>query len=224
MALHGHRPVVTQLMIAASLAVFAWDVVQGANLMTGSSSIAARDLSLFAPLVERGEWYRVATSAFTHSGLIHLGFNMWLLWIIGQALEGRFGSMTFATLYATGILAGALGAVLVEPKASVVGASGAVFALMGVTLVLQRMGGMGVFQGGIGGLVLINVLLSFRSGISLGGHLGGLAAGLFSGWLLGEARRRGRRYEALAPIAISAVGLVCLVGLIPAIDRAVSQF
>ena len=48
------------------------------------------------------------TSAFTRSGLIHIGFNMWLLWILGQTLEGRFGSLTFVSMYATGILGGAL--------------------------------------------------------------------------------------------------------------------
>lgn len=223
-ALEGHRPIVTQLLVAISIAVFAWDATQGANLMTGAGSSAARDLSLFAPFVEQGEWYRVVTSAFTHSGLIHIGFNMWLLWVIGQALEGRFGALTFVSMYATGILGGALGAVLVEPRASVVGASGAVFALMGVTLVLQRMGGLSVFQSGIGGLVLINVLLSFRGGISLGGHLGGLAVGLVSGWILGAARRRGGRYEALASIGIAALGLVCLIALVPAVDRAVGRF
>lgn len=223
-ALQGHRPIVTQVLIALCGAVYLWDMTQGANAMSGAQSRAAREFALFAPLVESGEWYRVVTAAFTHSGLIHIGFNMWLLWVIGQSLEGRFGSLTFGSMYATGILGGSLGAMIVEPQASVVGASGAVFALMGVMLVLQRMGGVNVFQSGIGGLVLINVLLSFRGGISLGGHLGGLAVGVLMGFALGQLRSRGRRAEALAPVVLAGIGLVCLVALVPVIDRAVASF
>lgn len=224
-AFAGHPPTVTKLLIAASVAVFGYDLLQGANPINGASSTVARDLSLFAPSVEfSDEWYRIGTSAFAHSGLIHIGFNMWLLWVIGQTLEGRFGSLTFASMYTTGILGGALGAMLIEPRASVVGASGAVFALMGVLLVLQRMGGVNVFQSGIGGLVLINVMLSFRSGISLGGHLGGLAVGVVMGLMLGYARERGSKALALVPIGIAGLGLLVMLGLIPVIDRAAGMF
>ena len=224
-ALGGSPPTVTKLLMAACAAVYGYDVSQGANFMTGARSTVARDLSLFAPSVEfNNEWYRIGTSAFAHSGLIHIGFNMWLLWVIGQTLEGRFGSLTFASMYATGILGGSFGAMLIEPQSSVVGASGAVFALMGVLLVLQRMGGVNVFQGGIGGLVLINVMLSFRSGISLGGHLGGLAVGLAMGAILGLARQRGPKALALAPLAIAGLGLAVMLGLIPVIDRAAATF
>lgn len=223
-AMHGHKPLVTQAIMGLCAAVFAWDILQGSNFMTGQGGAASRDLGLFAPFVQNGEWYRVFTSAFTHSGLIHIGFNMYLLWMLGKAMEGRFGSLTFGTIYVAGILGGSLGAVLVEPRALVVGASGAVFALMGATVVLQRAGGMNIFQSGIGGLILINVLLSFRGGISLGGHLGGLIAGAVVGLILSEARKRGRRFEALAPAAVAAFAFVLAIALVPAISRAVSSF
>lgn len=222
--MHGHKPLVTQAIMGLCAAVFAWDILQGSNFMTGQGGAASRDLGLFAPFVQNGEWYRVFTSAFTHSGLIHIGFNMYLLWMLGKAMEGRFGSLTFGTIYVAGILGGSLGAVLVEPRALVVGASGAVFALMGATVVLQRAGGMNIFQSGIGGLILINVLLSFRGGISLGGHLGGLIAGAVVGLILSEARKRGRRFEALAPAAVAAFAFVLAIALVPAISRAVSSF
>ena len=224
-AVHGHRPVVTIALIAVSAAVFAWDLSQGANAANGAASRAFREFNLNAPAVEfGGEWYRLITSAFTHSGIIHIGFNMWLLWVLGQSLEGRFGSLTFATIYATGIIGGGVGAMLIEPTSGVVGASGAVFALMGALVVLQRMGGVNIFQSGIGSLVLINVLLSFRGGISLGGHLGGLAVGLVMGVILGKARERGGKAIALAPVLIAAIGLALLLAFIPVIDRAADQF
>lgn len=223
--MHGHKPIVTQVIIGLCIAMFAWDMTQGANLMTGAGSRASVDFGLFAPYVEtRGEWYRIVSSAFVHRGLIHIGFNMWLCWTLGQMVEGRFGSVTFGAVYAAGIFGGSLGAVLVEPRASVVGASGAVFALMGATVVLQRAGGVNIFQSGIGGLILINVMLSFRGGISLGGHLGGLAAGLVVGFILAETRKRGQRYEALAPAFIAGFAVLLAIALVPAISRAVNSF
>lgn len=225
LALQGHRPIATMVLIALNVAVFLWDATQGSNLMTGGRSQAARDFGLFAPYVEqRGEWYRVVTSAFTHSGLIHIGFNMYLLWVLGQSIEGRFGPKVFVPMYATGIVGGAVGAMLLEPTSSVVGASGAVFGLMGVMLVLQQMGGVNIFKSGIGTLVLINVMLSFRSGISLGGHLGGLVVGLAMGALLGEARRRGTKFVSLAPLAMLAIGILATIALFPVLDRALTAF
>ncbi len=219
-----YRPPVTVALIASCVAVFAWDVFAGGANVGRSGSIA-NDFALWAPAVKfDNEWYRVISAGFAHSGLIHLGFNMWLLWVLGGTLEKRFGALAFGTMYVTGLLGGSLGAMLVEPTSSVVGASGAVFGLMGVTLILQRMGGIGVFQSGIGMLVVFNVVLSFRSGVSLGGHLGGLAVGLAMGAALGWAKARGKQSETLAPIAFASIGFVALVLLIPVIDRAIEQF
>jgi len=224
-AMQGHQPIATMTIMALNALVFLWDAVQGSNVMSGGGSEAARDFGLFAPYVEqRGEWYRVVTSAFTHSGIIHIGFNMYLLWVLGQSIEGRFGPKVFVPMYATGIVGGAVGAMLLEPTSSVVGASGAVFGLMGVMVVLQQMGGVNIFKSGIGGLVLINVMLSFRSGISLGGHLGGLVVGLAMGALLGEARRRGAKFEALVPFAILVLGALVTIALFPVLDRALTAF
>lgn len=224
-ALQGHRPIVTQIVIAICIGVYLWDVSQGASFTSGMSSQAGVDLSLNALDVKFGdEWYRIVTSAFAHRGLMHIGFNMWLLWQIGQVIEGRFGSLIFASIYATGILGGSLGAMLVAPQSSVVGASGAVFALMGVLVVMQYRSGQSIFASGIGQLLVLNVAISFLPSVSLGGHFGGLAVGLVSGLLLSLASERGGKALALVPIPLAAIGLAALVTIVPVIDRAAATF
>lgn len=214
----------TVAFILGSIGLFAWDISQGASAADGSNSEVACRFSLFAPSLARdGEWFRVVTSAFSHADALHIGFNVWLLFELGRALENRFGSLSFATMYVVGILGGSVGAVALHPTAVTVGASGAVFALIGVLLVLQKMAGVKVFTDGIGPLVVLNVMISFRPGISLGGHLGGFAAGLIMGATLGMMRRRGARHEALAPIGFAGLGLTLAVVMIPVAQWAATK-
>ena len=225
-AMGGHQPIVTSLIIAACVALFAWDVQQGAALTSGLNSRAGSDFSLFAPSLKfDGEWYRIVTSAFTHSGLMHIGFNMWILWQMGQMVEGRFGSLTFGSIYVTGLLGGALGALLLEPTHAVVGASGAVFALLGAIATLQQMAGVNVMQTGLGRLLILNIGITFFvPSISKGGHFGGLAAGILCGLLLGYARKRGAKFESLAPIGIALLGFILLVAILPVTEMAIDRF
>lgn len=209
----GGSPI-TVCLVAACVAVFFLDGMQSDSTVTFDYALDAQQIR------QHGEWYRVLTSSFVHANLLHLGFNMWLLWALGQGLETRFGSLTFSAVYVVGALGGSAGALLLEPTTRVVGASGAVFALMGIIFVLQRLGGVAVFSSGIGGLVAINIALSFRDGISLGGHLGGLAAGLVAGVLLDWARKHGARSAAVANLAIAACGLALMFITIFAVDRA----
>ncbi len=182
------RPIVTMALMAVNFAVFLFDLAGGATIMGAGTSDLWFDLGLNAHFVDAtGEWYRVLTSGFIHGGIIHIGFNMYLLWAIGQSLEKRFGRLTFGLVYLAGLIGGSLGALLLEPNALVGGASGAVFALMGLMLILQRHGGVNIFQSGIGRLVLLNIIFSFRGGVSLGGHGGGLLAGVLIGLIVTEA-------------------------------------
>lgn len=215
---------VTMVIIAACGALFVWDITQGADLASGNGSTVACDYSLYAPSIARdGEWYRVVTSAFSHANALHIGFNMWLLLIAGRSLETAYGPLTFAALFFTGVLGGSLGALALHPGSLTVGASGAVFALVGAIAVLQTMAGRNIFKDGIGPLIVFNVIFSFQPGISLGGHLGGLAAGLIAGLLLGLARRGGTKALAVVPTAIAGVGLGLLVALVPLAGWAANQ-
>ncbi len=129
-------------------------------------------------MVASGEWYRLVSGAFLHSGFLHLGMNMFLLWLLGQVLEPALGRAQFALVYVVSLLGGSLGVMLIDPQAPTVGASGAVFGLMGALVVLQLRAGQSPWQSGIGTLVVLNLVITFAlPGVSIGGHVGGLVAG-----------------------------------------------
>jgi membrane associated rhomboid family serine protease len=161
--------------------------------------------------VDAGEWYRIFTSAFLHSGVVHLGLNMFLLWILGSQLERREGHLAFAAVYVVAVIGGSAGALLLDPSIPTVGASGGVFGLMGMTVIHQRARGIDVWQSGIGGLIVINLVLSVSlSGISLGGHVGGLLGGLGAAAVLDQTARRG--LPRAAGLAVTALLGVVLFG------------
>jgi membrane associated rhomboid family serine protease len=166
-------------------------------------------MALFGPAVADGEWWRLVTSGFLHAGVLHIAFNMYLLWILGQMLEPALGSRRFAALYFTSLLWGAFGALLIEPNAFTVGASGAIFGLMGAAAVDLRARGYNVLQTNIGLLIVFNLGLSFvLSHISVGGHVGGLVGGALVGALFLAAERRRLpwlSYAGAAGLAVIAV-------------------
>ncbi|MFQ5382741.1 MAG: rhomboid family intramembrane serine protease [Dehalococcoidia bacterium] len=153
--------------------------------------------------VDGGEWYRIITGAFLHSGPIHLGFNMFLLWQLGLMLEPVLGRPRFGLLYLVSLLGGSFGALLMAPDTFTVGASGAVFGLMGAVFLMERARGISAMQSSVGFLIVINLVLTFAiPGISIGGHVGGLLAGAATGWWFHQASER--RIEGMLPDAIVA--------------------
>jgi membrane associated rhomboid family serine protease len=176
-------------------------------LVGSGSSSQERDLGLFGPAVADGEWWRIVTSGFLHFGILHLAFNMLLLWWLGQMLEPSLGRVRYVLAYAVSLLAGSLGALLLDPDALTGGASGAVFGLMAAAVLLLRRRGVDPMQSGLGGLLVINLLLTFlRPGISIGGHLGGLVGGALAALLLGALEDR--------PWWLSSAALVVLGGAV----------
>jgi len=173
------EPLVVKTLIAVNavvfLAVMVLDGVEGSINLQGEGM-------LFGPAVAAGEWWRIVTSGFLHAGLIHVGFNMVLLWQLGSRMEETLGHVRFALLYAVGLLGGSLLVLIISPNQFTLGASGAVFGLMGATMVNQLARNVNPMETGIGGLVAINLAFTFFfPGISIGGHLGGLAAGAAAG-------------------------------------------
>lgn len=166
-----------------------------------------------------GEPWLLLTSAFLHANLMHVGFNGILLWQLGHMLEPALGHVRFATLYLAGLAGGGLGVVLVSwasvlagvqgnqflttvlggnPFQVTIGASGAVFGLMGAAIVGLRQRGINPWQTSIGTLVLLNLGITFLiPSISVGGHLGGLLGGFVAGRLLFVERERAGRAAAL---------------------------
>lgn len=166
--------------------------------------------ALFGPLIDQQhEYWRLVTGGFLHGGFIHIGFNMYLLYILGNMLEPSLGNVRFGALYFVSLLAGSFGALLLSPTAVTVGASGAVFGLMGAAFFEMRARGIDPMQSGIGPLIALNLVFSIvGSNISIGGHIGGLIGGALATLAFHEAdklRQPLLGYAAMAVIAVASV-------------------
>jgi membrane associated rhomboid family serine protease len=117
---------------------------------------------------------------------------MWVLYYLGMMLEPALGSFRMGLIYFVSLLCGSLGALLISPHSLTVGASGAIFGLMGAAAVEMRARQIPLMQSGVGGLIVLNLIISFTiPGISYGGHIGGLIGGALAGLVLraGDVRK-----------------------------------
>jgi membrane associated rhomboid family serine protease len=212
------RPEVTIALIVINVIVF---LTEGNFTFSGGpTGKIYEEGALFGSLkglptlgVAHGQWWRIVTSGFMHENLIHIGFNMYVLYILGQMLEPALGRLKFGTIYAVSLLCGSFGALLVTPHSPTVGASGAVFGLMGAAAVEMRARQIPVMQSGVGGLILLNLVISFAlPGISWGGHIGGLIGGAVAMLVLQFGARH--RRQALALAGCAAIGVAAFAGSI----------
>jgi len=210
----ARRPELTIALIAINVAVF---LTEGnfsfGGGPTGSvyekGALFGSDPVVPTQGVAHGQWWRLVTSGFLHENLIHIGFNMYVLWILGQMLEPALGRLRFGLIYGVALLTGSFGALLITPHSPTVGASGAVFGLMGAAAVEMRARQIPIMQSGVGGLILINLVISFTlPGISWGGHVGGLLGGALAAVLLRLGERSRSRALALAGCVVIAVAAV----------------
>jgi membrane associated rhomboid family serine protease len=141
-------------------------------------------LAQFNAAISFGEWWRLFTSAFLHSSILHIGFNMYALLVFGPPLERPLGSLAFGMMcMASAAWGGAAAYFLTGPNTILVGASGAIFGVFGVWLYvsyLSRETPMGQEQfRSLMSLLAVNAFLSFAvPRISWQGHAGGLVAGI----------------------------------------------
>jgi membrane associated rhomboid family serine protease len=154
-----------------------------------------------------GEFYRLLTADFLHFGLLHLGLNMYALWLLGRECERLLGRWRFAVLY---LLAGVGGAVAVycfgQPQVAAAGASSSIFGLMGALFFFFRR--MKADVRGLVGLLVLNLFITFIvPQISILGHIGGLVTGAAVGAIMAYAPRGALRL----PVQVGGVVLVALV-------------
>lgn len=211
-SLSASGPFVTFTLIGINATIFVLELATGGRLNGTGSWIYEKGVLVSSAVdssgqvvgVSEGEWWRLITAAFLHYGLVHLGMNMLVLWFIGPPLEEYFGHWRYLLIYLVCGLAGSAGALLWSPDALTVGASGAIWGMMGAALVLERRR-IWVFGGQAMGLVLLNLAITFLiPGISKGGHIGGL----IGGGLCALAFSSLRRSPALATLSMVAVGVV----------------
>lgn len=177
-------PVVTYALMAVNIALWLVTIAAGENR-------TLFDLGANGGFIaEEGEWYRIVTSAFLHAGLIHLAFNMFALYNIGPVVERAVGRVRFGLVYAAALIAGSAGALLVAPQSLTVGASGAIFGLLGALVILYRRAGIDPWRSGLGLTLLLNFMITVTlPNISVGGHAGGFIGGLAATFLLLEGER-----------------------------------
>ena len=197
--------IVTKILVGLNVIVYLITVAQGSGLNDPGGPLFNK-WALFGPLVHHGDWWRLITSAFLHASVIHIAFNMLALWWLGAPVEMVLGRVRFIGLYLVSGLAGAAGALVANPNAVTVGASGAIFGLLGAGLILEWQA-TGSIAGNYLTLILINLAISFAvPGISIGGHVGGLIGGILA--TLAFARF-GRGHAAYGKL-----GLLCIASLL----------
>jgi membrane associated rhomboid family serine protease len=159
--------------------------------------------------VAHGEWWRLITAAFLHYGPFHIAMNMFSLYFAGSILEQVVGRWRFLLLYLVSGLAGSAGALYLKPDSATVGASGAIFGVLGGLLILERRGHIAT-GGQVFGLIVLNLVITFayRSSISVGAHIGGLIAGILIMMAFTRFRRSAELSIAAAVIVAGAAIVV----------------
>jgi membrane associated rhomboid family serine protease len=207
----AETPYATYAFLALNVLVFIAEIGGGggaASFEGGGRLI--REGGLFGPAVaDQGEWYRIVTSGFLHAGPLHLFLNMFVLYILGNLLEPAVGTARMIGIYLVSLLAGSFGALLLDPDQVTVGASGAVYGIMSATFLVARERGVERLASQIGLWVILNLVFTFSvPGISIGGHLGGLAGGAAAALLILAGERRGRRAIPLETAGLVALGVM----------------
>jgi membrane associated rhomboid family serine protease len=202
--------IVTKILVAVNVVVYLITVAQGSGLNDPGGSLFYK-WALFGPSVHNGDWWRLITSAFLHASVLHILFNMLALWWLGSPVEIALGRLRYLGLYLVSGLAGAAGALIADPHTVTVGASGAIFGLLGAGLILEWQA-TGSLAGNYLVLIVINLAISFAvPGISVGGHVGGLIGGILTTLAFTHLGRRARTFAGVS--TTSAVTLVVVGGL-----------
>jgi membrane associated rhomboid family serine protease len=175
----------TIALIGINVIVFIAELAAGGASQFSSGGQLIHDAGLRGPDIANGDWWRVITGGFLHAGFLHLLLNMYVLWVAGSILEPGIGTPRFLGIYFVSLIAGSLGALIVDPNTVTVGASGAIFGLMAAVIVVARGRGVDELAQQFGFFVVLNLVLTFSiSGISVGGHIGGLVGGLIAALLV----------------------------------------
>ncbi|MEO7197171.1 MAG: rhomboid family intramembrane serine protease [Solirubrobacterales bacterium] len=169
-------------------------------------------------ITDGGEWWRVITAGFLHAGIFHIALNMFALYVLGQVLEPAIGTARFVALYLVSLVAGSVGALLLsDPNTFTIGASGAIYGLFVATIIVARHRGFGQVVQQLGFWLVLNLVFTFSvSGISIGGHLGGMVGGAVAALLVIGAERgiAGRKSVPAELGVLAALGVACFVAAV----------
>ena len=219
---------VTVGLIVACVATFLVMVVRGVNAFSPDTASLISWGANLGPLTTGGQQWRLLSAMFLHGGLLHLALNMAVLLQIGSFLERVFGSAAFFTVYVFSGICGGIATILWSPYVASVGASGAIFGLYGALLSF-----LFIHRRTIPGEVLMgllkpaaifvgfNLLNSFRPGVDMAAHIGGLCGGLAAGLILSlpvmRAVKEGSRMPRAAGAAAAGILAVMAINAMPAV-------
>lgn len=191
----GGTPV-AYTVLALNIGIYALFAAQGNGLMAADSQALIRWGSNFGPLTTDGQWWRLLSAAFLHGGAVHLLVNMFTLFDVGRLCERIFGSARFLALYLLSGLLGSAASVWWNPSVNSVGASGALFGVLGATFVfmLDRRNGVPVVvmkthAASLAVFIVYGIANGLTSSnIDNAAHLGGLVAGVVAGLMFTRGR------------------------------------
>ena len=176
-------PIMTYILIAINVLIFLVGMIFGINEVLTYFFANNRSLVL------EGEYYRLFTSRFLHANIFHIGFNMYALYLLGSQAEGFFGKIKFLIIYLLSGLSGSLLSMLLNQSSFSLGASGAIFGILGALLYFGF--NYRVYLGNtllkeIVPVILINLVFGFYlSGVDNFAHIGGLVGGLVTAMAVG---------------------------------------
>jgi len=221
------RVLVTRAIVAVNVVVFALMAISSGTLLSPGGELLIKWGADFGPKTLDDQWWRVFTSMFVHVGIIHLGFNMWVLWDAGHLVERLVGNVGFLVLYVVSGVFGSLASVYWNPHVLSAGASGAVFGVFGALMGFIMLRGDSVPKSILGqlrnsGLAFLGYNLVFGFAITWidnAAHIGGLAAGFVCGVLMSHPLDRvtgtSRFLRNVATAAIAAIGVLVALHIAP---------
>ena len=201
---------ITRFLIILNVIGYLWEIYVGGPEMLsgfggsgqGMERVLAAGALVPAFVLQDGQWWRIFTGAFLHSGLLHIGVNMMSLWFLGRFIEYAMGPWKMLLVYVVSLVAAGLGVVYFSnPMVATVGASGAIFGLFGALFAIGfKLGkpGMELVRSNIG-ILVINLLITFTvPAISWQAHVAGLLAGFAITFVVYYPPRR------VAPVVVDA--------------------
>lgn len=203
----------TTVLIAICVIVFVGEMASGGQIGGDGGGTIYDRFALAGPYIEfRDQYYRMVTYGFLHANFLHILFNAWFIWVLGNMLEPAIGTVRFVALYFASLLCGAFAILLIEPNVFTVGASGAAFGLLGAAIVEARGRGIDIWASGLAPVAVINFLFTFLwPGISVGGHVGGFVGGILVALIYQQVDRNRLPFAAGAAGA-TALAVVAFVG------------
>lgn len=168
-------PIITYSLITINIMIYVF------GILSGTQNSLINQFCIYAPFIRTGEYYRLLTGIFLHGNLLHLLFNCYALYIIGTQLESFLGKIKFFIIYFISGLSGALFSMIFGGNTASIGASGAIFGLMGSLVYFgyhYRVYLGNIIKSQIIPLIIFNLLLGFMmTGIDNFAHIGGLIGG-----------------------------------------------